>query len=241
MGKQVNHMCKGPNDQLTVLHLVGSPVSEFYYNLSVMYARICDSEPLLDRKRFSFRFAVVQPGGSWCFPESLEQDAIDAAPKMTKPDGIAKLASESAQLDLVVPHMFCYPGMTSYRGLFELLGVPHVGCSAACMAMTTDKEQTKGVMAAAGVNVPGGQLLSRGEEPAPGTRFPVVLKPAREDNSNGIVLVKTREDFGDAMEHALQYDSKIICEDYIAGREVRCAMLEEDDGSLTILPMTEYF
>lgn len=31
-----------------------------------------------------------------------------------------------------------------------------------------------------------------------------------------------------------------ICEEYIAGREVRCALVEEDDGSLTMLPMTEY-
>jgi D-alanine-D-alanine ligase len=33
----------------------------------------------------------------------------------------------------------------------------------------------------------------------------------------------------------------VIVEEYIAGREVRCGVLEEDDGSLTLLPMTEYF
>jgi len=65
-------------------------------------------------------------------------------------------------------------------------------------------------MAAAGVNVPQGQVLGEGQAPAPETKFPVVLKPAREDNSNGIVLVHTREEFNVAMEHALRYDSKIV-------------------------------
>ena len=34
---------------------------------------------------------------------------------------------------------------------------------------------------------------------------------------------------------------QVIVEEYIAGREVRCGVLEEDDGSMTLLPMTEYF
>merc|ERR1719473_1264287 len=41
---------------------------------------------------------------------------------------------------------------------------------------------------------------------------------------------------------AFTFDSEILCERYVAlGREVRCAVLENDDGSLELLPCIEYF
>merc|ERR1711907_767997 len=144
------------------------------------------------------------------------------------------------ELDVVVPHMFCYEGMTIFRSIFDLLGIPYIGCSADCMALATDKAHTKGVLAAAGVRVPGGEQLVKGQSPKV-VKCPVVVKPAREDNSLGITFVQREEDLAAALETAFSYDSKVLVEEYIAGREVRCAILEEADGTLTLLPMTEYF
>merc|ERR1711871_981454 len=134
---------------------------------------------------------------------------------------------------------FCYEGMTIFRSIFDLLGIPYIGCSADCMALATDKAHTKGVLAAAGVRVPGGQQLAKGQPKV--VKCPVVVKPAREDNSLGITFVQREEDLAAALETAFSYDSKVLVEEYIAGREVRCAVLEEADGSYTLLPMTEYF
>merc|ERR1711907_764126 len=139
----------------------------------------------------------------------------------------------------MVPHMFCYSGMTSYRGIFDVLGVPYVGCSAECMALTSDKAQTRDILSANGVRVARGEVLTHGQRPEMSP--PLVLKPAREDNSQGVVLVKRGEDLDAALETAFKFDSKVVCEEFIAGREVRAAILEEDDGSFTLLPMTEYF
>merc|ERR1712054_51266 len=139
----------------------------------------------------------------------------------------------------MVPHMFCYHGMTVYRSLFDVLDVPYVGCSAECMAMTTDKAHTKAVLSAAGVQVPRGEELKQGDKPS--VQCPVVVKPAREDNSLGITFVEDEECLQAALDHAFTYDSKVVVEEYIAGREVRAAVLEEADGTLTLLPMTEYF
>merc|ERR1712178_655875 len=72
-------------------------------------------------------------------------------------------------------------------------------------------------------------------------KVPVVVKPAREDNSLGITFVEQEEDLSVALEEAFKYDEKVIVEEYIAGREVRCGVLEEADGSFSLLPMTEYF
>ena len=44
-------------------------------------------------------------------------------------------------VDVAVPHMFCFDGMTTYRSLLDLLDVPFVGCDAATMALSTNKEK----------------------------------------------------------------------------------------------------
>ena len=65
-------------------------------------------------------------------------------------------------LDVVLPQMFCLPGMTSYRSLFEVLGVPVVGNTGEVMAIGARKAAAKAMVAAAGVDVPVGEVLRRG-------------------------------------------------------------------------------
>merc|ERR1711948_161513 len=62
-----------------------------------------------------------------------------------------------------------------------------------------------------------------------------------EDNSRGITLVKRQEDAAAAIEYAFSFDPRVVVDEYIAGREVRAACIEEADGTLTVLPKMEYF
>merc|ERR1711972_438414 len=67
------------------------------------------------------------------------------------------------------------------------------------------------------------------------------MGPCNEDNSRGITLVRKEEDLSAAIEYAFSFDSRVVVDEYIAGREVRAACVEEADGSLTVLPKLEYF
>merc|ERR1711879_672198 len=69
----------------------------------------------------------------------------------------------------------------------------------------------------------------------------LVVKPCNEDNSRGITLVKKEEDVAVAMDYAFSFDPRVVVDEYIAGREVRAACIEEEDGTLTVLPKIEYF
>merc|ERR1711879_477652 len=69
----------------------------------------------------------------------------------------------------------------------------------------------------------------------------LVVKPCNEDNSRGITLVKKEEDVAAAMDYAFSFDPREVVDEYIAGREVRAACIEEEDGTLTVLPKIEYF
>merc|ERR550534_3581180 len=144
--------------------------------------------------------------------------------------------------DVMVPHMFCVEGMTRYRSLFDLLDVPFLGNHEYTVWPATDKATTKQLLEACGVSVPRGELLERGLKERPtSVRVPFVVKPCNEDNSRGITLVRKEEDAAAALEYAFSFDPRVVVDEYIAGREVRAACIEEADGTLTVLPKIEYF
>merc|ERR1712187_551484 len=144
--------------------------------------------------------------------------------------------------DVMVPHMFCVEGMTRFRSLFDLLEIPFLGSHEYTIWPATDKATTKQLLDANNVSIPKGELCQKGENERPvRVKVPLVVKPCNEDNSRGITLVKKEEDVAAAMEYAFSFDARVVVDEYIAGREVRAACIEEEDGSLTVLPKIEYF
>ena len=225
----------GTDVPLRVLHLVGSPVSEFFGDLSRLYAQDC-LDATADPQRYEVHLAHVTPDGAWRFPGGLRAADLEAAEPLSAAAAVARLTS--LELDLMVPQMFCLPGMTTYRALFDLLGIPYVGNTPDVMALTAHKARTKAVVAAAGVQVPAGEVLRAGE--APTTRPPAVLKPVDGDNSVGVALVHDPVDYDDALRAAFTHTREVLVEPFIElGREVRCGIVVRD-GELVCLPLEEY-
>lgn len=218
-----------------VLHLVGSAVSEFYADVSLLYARDC-LEATADAARYEVHLAYVAPDGRWRFPEDLSHVAITAAPPMALADAVQEIVTRG--IDVVVPQMFCVPGMTSYRALFDVLAIPYVGNTAEVMALGSDKAKARAVVSAAGVPVPEGEVLRRGMHPS--LDPPVVVKPVHADNSLGLSLVAERAGYDAAMASAFAHSDEVLVESYIElGREVRCGIVVRD-GRLVALPLEEY-
>jgi D-alanine-D-alanine ligase len=223
-----------------VLHLIGSRQDCFYHDLSVLYARACDECTDLDREHYDFHYATVGLDGSWSFPTDLSDTALEKAPRMSIAAAIAYI--DRMNFDVMVPHMFCVEGMTRYRSLFDLLQIPFLGNHDYTVWPSTDKATTKQVLEPVGVPVPRGELLVKGEKEWPTTiKVPFVVKPCNEDNSRGITLVKREEDAAAAIAYGFSFDPRVVVDEYIAGREVRAACIEEEDGTLTVLPKIEYF
>jgi D-alanine-D-alanine ligase len=220
---------------IRVLHLAGSAVSDFLADLSRLYAADC-IEATTDPTRYEFHVAYITPDGLWRFPADLSPESIEAAAPVPVAEAVAHLTA--LQLDVVVPQMFCLPGMTSYRALFDVLGVPYVGNSPAVMALGADKAKAKAVVAANGVRVPAGEVLRREQRPT--MTPPVVVKPVDGDNSFGVSLVRDQSGYAAALESAFAYGGEVLVEAFIElGREVRCGVLERD-GELVCLPLEEY-
>ena len=220
---------------LRVLHLVGSPTNDFYADLSRLYADDCLTATA-DASRYETHIAYVSPDRRWRFPSDLDATTIAAAPSGTVAEAVEQLVA--LDLDIVVPQMFCLPGMTSYRALLDVLGLPYVGNAPDVMAIGANKARAKAVVAAGGVAVPRGEVLRAGGRPT--LTPPTVVKPVDADNSLGVSLVRDRSEYGDALDAAFAHGDQAMVESYVElGREVRCGILERD-GRLVGLPLEEY-
>jgi D-alanine-D-alanine ligase len=220
---------------IRVLHLVGSAVDEHHAELSRLYAS--DALAVLDDPdRYEPRIAYVHPDRTWSFPVEITDGVLAAAERLPLHAALATLAGDRP--DVVVPQLFCAPGMTVYRGLFELLGIPSVGNPATVMALAADKAAARAIVAQAGVAVPDGQLVGPGG--AVSLELPVVVKPVAADNSVGVSLVRTADELDAALERAWAHGGPALVEDYVElGREVRCGTVLRD-GRITALPLEEY-
>lgn len=217
----------------TVLHLVGSPVDEFHAELSALYVRGC-LDVLQDM--YYNRVAYVAPGGKWQFPTSLSSAALAEAPYLSAAEGIAHLAS--LDVSVVVPQMFCMPGMTSYRALLDVVGIPFVGNSAAVMSIAADKAKTRAIVAGAGVDIPDGRVVH--DATPTDLSLPVVVKPVGADNSAGVSLVREADEYEASVNAALAHSGVALIESYVElGREVRCGIVVRED-ELICLPLEEY-
>jgi D-alanine-D-alanine ligase len=49
----------------------------------------------------------------------------------------------------------------------------------------------------------------------------MIVKPSKEDNSNGVSLVKKSEDIQAALDEAFKWDDEVLVQEYIPGREIR--------------------
>jgi D-alanine-D-alanine ligase len=220
---------------LRVMHLVGSAVDDFHAGLSRLYAGAC-LEALAESAGHDAQVAYVSPDESWRFPSELSTRAIAQAPALSMAEAARHIGT--LEVNVVIPQMFCIPGMTTYRALFDKLGIPYLGNRPEVMAVGADKVTTRAVVAAAGVAVPAGEVVGAGERTT--LAFPVVVKPVDADNSVAVSLARNLAEYDAAVELALAHGSAALVESYVElGREVRCGIIVRD-GELVCLPLEEY-
>jgi len=218
---------------MKILHLVGSQTSDYYNKVSIMYASGC-IDILPDEEHVVL---LARLGGTWSIASCAAE--AEKADRLNLPEALFIL--QKSNIDILLPHMFCYRGMVKMRSIAEILDIPLLGSPGHVMALTTNKWQTRAVIESVGVPVPKAQLLRRGDHIT--MQLPFILKPCREDNSMGVTLVQRWEDVEQALLTAFAFDDVILCEQFIPlGRELRVGVVESSDGkSLELLPLLEYF
>jgi len=142
-------------------------------------------------------------------------------------------SSISNQIDVVFPILHgCYGEDGTVQGLLKLANIPFVGAGVLGSAIGMDKDVAKRLLRDAGISIADFLVCRRGERD--GLNFseivkklglPLFVKPANAGSSVGVSKVKTEQEFYKAVTEAFAFDTKILIEEYIAGREVECAVL----------------
>jgi D-alanine-D-alanine ligase len=114
--------------------------------------------------------------------------------------------------------------------LLELLAIPYTGSDAVTLGITLDKPLASTLVRAAGVATPRGFVLAAEDSPLPeGLRFPAIVKPAHEGSSKGISSTSIVFDEAalrlQAGEVSTRYRQPVLCEEYVAGREITVGLL----------------
>ena len=114
------------------------------------------------------------------------------------------------------------------QGVLEVLRIPYTHSGVLASALAMHKERAKTVMAAAGVPVPQGRLVSRLEAAKAHVMAPpYVLKPVAEGSSYGVFIVKEGAVSPPAELSApdWKYGEEMLAEKFVAGREMTCGVM----------------
>jgi D-alanine-D-alanine ligase len=109
----------------------------------------------------------------------------------------------------------------------EELSVPYTGCDSTASRIAFDKVATKRRCLEAGVPTARFEVIPWPNASWPmGWRPPVVLKPVRQGSSVGLQFVERVDDWKEALAEAFRYDSEVLMEEKIEGRETTVGILD---------------
>lgn len=156
-----------------------------------------------------------------CFPFDHDPAALAVSLREFGPDTVFNLSEcplYSAQKE---PHGAAY---------LELLRLPYTGNGPLSLSVCNDKALTKHILSSCGIATPA-FLLYR-EVPnggRSGLRFPVIVKPSKEDGSAGITedsVVDDEEGLRRQVAQVLEkYGQEALAEEYVGGREFNVGVL----------------
>ncbi len=169
-------------------------------------------------------------------------------PVMYELDGTHKSLLGLARLDcdLVfnLAESFADDDTADYKiaAFLDLLGKNYTGTGAGGLMLSQDKAVAKKIFAFHGIHTPVFAKSFRGRlDFSNDLHFPVIVKPAREDGSIGIEFSAVVNSIRELMErmdwlHA-NFDSPVLIEEYIEGREMYVAVIGNDKPEA--LPVVE--
>lgn len=129
------------------------------------------------------------------------------------------------------------------QGLLEILSLPYVGCDVRASAIASDKLATKLFLKNAALPLAGDRRLTERDLSGDTSKLleslreelgsDMVVKPVQGGSTIGISRVfseATLPEFEAALRGAFKHDDVVMAESYLAGQELTCAVLEDDDG-----------
>ena len=228
----------------TIAVLFGGRSPEYSVSLQSAYAVLSN----LNAEKYTVLPVGITRTGAWfaytgpyeaVAQDTWHEDAANLTPVVVSQDrrvhGLLALHPQGPQplaVDYALPILHGKNGEDgTVQGLFQLAGIPVIGCGTLASALCMDKDRAHKLAKLAGVAVPRSLVLQAWEDPqraadfAQQTGYPLFVKPVNAGSSYGISQIHRPEELRPALDLALEYDTQVILEEAIPGFEVGCAVM----------------
>ena len=204
------------------------------HDISVMSAKSIIEN--LDKGKYEIHEIYINEYGKWFQNSNGEKEEIN------------NLVWYLKDLDVVFPVLHGLGGEDgTIQGMFEMLKLPYVGCGVFASSIGMDKVYTKAIFEKAGIeqvpymyikkNENGYVIINEKfeeedfkiEKISNKIKFPMFVKPSNSGSSIGVKKAMNNSELKMAIEHAAEYDNKILVEQGINAREIECAILEDKE------------
>lgn len=218
----------------------------------------------LNKNNYEVTLVGIDKDGIWY---ELDQNQTDLAKDswLDNSQVVAGVFDLLKQQDVVLPVLHGAFGEDgTIQGLFELAGVPYVGCRVLGSSVSMDKIYTKKILQTVGIpQVKSLYVKKRYDDKLvvvddnfneltdiekiveEKLGFPCFIKASRSGSSVGCYRCNTKEELMSKLNEASQYDRHIVVEECIDCIELECAVLGNDDVIVSrvgqIMPHGEFY
>ena len=224
----------------------------------------------LDKEKYEIYPIYIDKEGKWYeYSKNIDEiDILQVGEEIEEKILIANPIEYLQECDVIFPVLHgLYGEDGTIQGMLELLKIPYIGCKVLGSSICMDKAYAKIIFDKAGINQAKYMYVKKEkenfvyidkqfdekqcnlEEIAEITEkeldYPVFVKPSNSGSSVGIKKAHNKEELIEAIKYAGNFDSKILIEQNIEGREVECAVLGNDDVKAScvgeILPAEDFY
>lgn len=208
----------------------------------------------LNKEKYEIFPTYIDLDGAWyAYKRKVSEiKVIEIGTKLEELEKIDNIINYLQQMDVAFPVLHGLGGEDgSIQGLFKMLNLPYVGCGILASSVGMDKVYTKVIFEKAGIPQAKYEYIKVVDEEYiyvskdfteekielseiakkvnKNFTYPMFIKPSNSGSSVGVKKAKNKEELEEAIENAAKYDTKILIEQGIDGREIECAVLGNEE------------
>ena len=211
----------------------------------------------LDKEKYNPILIGIDKAGKWLLSGQSQLLIENHSLELSQPNQASTAILPSSELfqsnkiDVAFPILHGTFGEDgTVQGLLKLANVPFVGASVLGSAVGMDKDVMKRLLRDAGIPIAnflvyGNPVAVNFEVVVNELGLPFFVKPCNLGSSVGVFKVHNKSEFEEAVKKAFEYDSKIIIEENIVGREVECSVLGNENPIAStvgeVIPSHEFY
>ena len=211
----------------------------------------------LNKEKYEIYPIYIDKNGEW-YEYQIQDKTYKVGEEIKATKKIENICEYLKNLNVVFPVLHGLGGEDgSIQGLFELLNIPYVGSKILGSSICMDKAYAKIIFEKANISQAEYVYIKKDKEDyiyvekdfteekynifdlsqkiTEKLDFPMFIKPSNSGSSVGINRANNIEELIEFIEYASKFDTKILIEENINGREIECAVLGNEDVEASIL------